>query len=317
MHLPSVKLFLEVADAGSLSKIAARRQTAQSHISRQVGDFEASFGGALFKRTGRGVALTPLGAKAVARLRRWVQETEQLQEELRTDAGQVWGEVRLGIVPSAAHPLMTQLFSWLHKVHPGIRLNITEAQGTELDTLLESGAVDLAILFRRNRPSGGDETLLSTVHTYLISMPGDPHTAAPTSEFSLLKGLELVLLRQPSHWRDALDEAARSHGFKLTAVAEADSLTVLKELVAHTPRLYSVMGPYSIDPELKSGRLQASRLVNPDLIRHITLALPKHGKLTQACRVVSIAIEALIDSWGKQLTADTLSVTSLDISSIR
>ena len=61
MHLPAVKLFLEVAEAGSLNKVAARRQTAQSHISRQIGEFEGSFGAPLFRRTGRGVVLTELG----------------------------------------------------------------------------------------------------------------------------------------------------------------------------------------------------------------------------------------------------------------
>ena len=54
MNLASVKLFLEVAEAGSLSKVAARRQTVQSHISRQITDFEAQCGGRLFRRTGRG-----------------------------------------------------------------------------------------------------------------------------------------------------------------------------------------------------------------------------------------------------------------------
>ena len=40
-ELASVKLFLEVVEAGSLSKVAARRQTVQSHISRQISDFES------------------------------------------------------------------------------------------------------------------------------------------------------------------------------------------------------------------------------------------------------------------------------------
>ena len=36
MNVPSVRFFLEVTEAGSLSKVAARRQTVQSHISRQI-----------------------------------------------------------------------------------------------------------------------------------------------------------------------------------------------------------------------------------------------------------------------------------------
>ena len=302
MNLASVRLFLEVAEAGSISKVAARRQTVQSHISRQISDFEAECGSRLFQRTGRGVVLTEAGEHTAMRLHRWLQDTEQLMDELRAEAGKVMGEVRLGIVPTAAHPLMTRLFERLQAEHPGIRLNIVEAQGTELDALLDSGAVDLAILFRFQRPSGREEKLLCVAHTYVVSAPGDALTSEPTVDFARLAGLKLVLPRRPSHWRHALDETARSLGFRLQPVVEADSLTVQKELVIHRPGLYSVLGPYSVKAELERGQLQASRLVKPELVRHVTLGFPRHGKLTPACRVVAETVQALVASWGNQLT---------------
>ena len=208
----------------------------------------------------------------------------------------------LGIIPSAAHPLMTRLFERLQTEHPGIRLNIAESQGIELDSMLDTGAVDLAILFRFNRPNAREEKLLSVAHTYLVSAPGNEITQGPTVNFSRLSGLRLILPRRPSHWRNALDEAARSQGFKLEPIAEADSLTVQKELVAHGPGLYTVLGPYSITAEIQNGLLQASKLVKPDLIRHVTLAFPKQGKLSPACRVVAEVIQGLVASWGNQLT---------------
>ena len=301
MNIASVRLFLEVMDAGSLSKVAARRQTVQSHISRQISDFEGTMGGPLFRRTGRGVAPTDLGQRAAVRLRAWLQETDRLTEELKAESGKLLGEVRLGIIPSAAHPLMTRLFERLQAEHPGIRLNIAEAQGTELNAMLDSGAVDLAILFRFNRPSGSDEKLLCVAHSYLVSAPGDPLTKQDTVSFSGLGGLRLVLPRRPSHWRDALDEAARSLGFRLIHVAEADSLTVQKALVANTAGLYTVLGPFSMSAELATGRLQASKLVKPDLSRHVTLAFPKQGKLSPACRLVAELIQEQIKAWGNQL----------------
>jgi LysR family nitrogen assimilation transcriptional regulator len=301
MQVTTVKLFLEVAEAGSLSKVAARRQTVQSHVSRQITDFEQRFGGRLFRRTGRGVELTDLGSRAAVRLRAWLQETERLEEELRAQSSALTGAVRLGIIPSAAHPLMTRLFERLQAEHPGIRLDIAEAQGTELDAMLDSGAVDLAILFRFQRPNARDEKALCVASTYLVSAPGDELTRTPTLNFSRLKGLRLVLPRRPSHWRNALDETARSLGFKLEPVAEADSLTVQRELVAQCPGLYSVLGPYAFADDLRRGRLQASKLVRPDLSRHVALALPRQGKLSPAGRVVADQVQALVRSWGQQL----------------
>jgi DNA-binding transcriptional LysR family regulator len=301
MNIASVRLFLEVAEAGSLSKVAARRQTVQSHISRQISEFEAGFGAALFRRTGRGVALTDVGRRAMPKLARWLQDTERLEHELQSDAGTLGGVVRLGIIPSAAHPLMTRLFTRLQAEHPGIRLSIAEAQGIELDSMLDTGSVDLGVLFRFNPPRGGDEKQLGVAHSYLVSAPGDALTAQPTVDFSRLDGLSLVLPRRPSQWRTALDEAARGLGFRLEPVAEADSLAVQKELTACTPGLYTVMGPFAISPDLKRGRLKASRLTNPDLVRHVALASPKQGTLSPACKRVAQIIEETTRSWGDQL----------------
>jgi len=302
MHLPAVKLFLEVAEAGSLNKVAARRQTAQSHISRQIGEFEGGFGAPLFRRTGRGVVLTELGERVAARLRPWLLETEQLAAEFRSESGRIGGPVRLGVIPSAAHPLATRLFQRLQAEHPGIALDVAEAQGTELDAMLDAGLVDLAVLFRYSKPGGRDEKPLGVAHTYLVAAAGDALTREPTLPFARLDGLRLVLPRRPSHWRNALDDTARSLGFRLAPVAEADSLTLQRELVAAQPGLYSVLGPYAIANDLRAGRLQASKLVRPDLVRHVTLALPKQGKLSPASRAVAQAIEDLVALWGHQLT---------------
>lgn len=302
MNVSTVKLFLEVAEAGSLSKVAARRQTVQSHVSRQVTAFEDDCGGRLFRRTGRGVVLTDLGERAAVRLRQWLQDTERLAEDLRTEAGTVQGEVRLGILPSAAHPLATRLFQRLQAEHPGIRLSIAEAQGAELDAMLDGGSVDMAILFRYRRPQARDERLLCEAHTCLVSRPGDALTAEPTLLFARLDGLRLVLPRRPGQWRHALDETARSLGFKLDAVVEADSLTVQKQLVLHTPGVYSVLGPFSMMAEIERGELQSTRLVRPDLRRHVTLALPRQGKLAPASRIVAETVQRLVESWGNRLT---------------
>ena len=38
MHINDLRLFLEVAELGSFTKVAVQRNTVQSHISRQISD---------------------------------------------------------------------------------------------------------------------------------------------------------------------------------------------------------------------------------------------------------------------------------------
>ena len=301
MHINEIRLFIEVAELGSFTKVAAQRNTVQSHISRQISDFEKKSGGALFRRTGRGVVLTEFGEHVQQRLRGWLKDSDELFADLQQTSKVPMGEVKIGVLPSAAHPLMTHIFKRLHLEYPKIKLNIREGQGSELDALLDTGAVDMAILFRYEKPSGNDETLLATASTYLVSSPGLSLTYNTNIDFKRLEGLPLVLPRRPSHWRSILDETARSKGFSLLSEVEADSLRVQKEIIASNPHMYALLGPFSIDEELRMGRLQAAKITGPDLKRFVTLAHPKQGQFTQACRIVSKLIKETVIEWDGQL----------------
>jgi DNA-binding transcriptional LysR family regulator len=263
MQINEIRLFMEVAELGSFTKVAAQRNTVQSHISRQISDFEKKSGSALFRRTGRGVVLTEFGSHVQNRLRAWLKDSDALFADIQQTSKVPMGEVKIGVLPSAAHPLMTHIFKRLHHEYPRIKLNIREGQGSELDALLDTGAVDMAILFRYEKPTGHDETLLATASTYLVSSPGLSLTYADKLDFKRLEGLPLVLPRRPSHWRSILDETARGKGFNLISEVEADSLRVQKEIIASNPHLYALLGPFSIDEELRLGKLQAAKNNQP------------------------------------------------------
>lgn len=302
MQINDFRLFLEVAELGSLTKVAAHRQTAQSHISRQISDLESECGAPLFRRTGRGVVLTEYGQYVEKRARQWIQHSEEMFGDIKQSARIPMGEVKVGILPSAAHPLMTQVFKKLHHDYPKIQLNIREGQGSELDALLDTGSVDMAILFRYEKPNSQDETLLATASSYLVSCPGLSLTYGDSVDFKRLEGLPLVLPRRGSHWRSILDETARSKGFQLLAEVEADSLKVQKEIIATNPHMYALLGPFSVDEELRSGRLQSAKVIAPDLKRYVTLAMPKQGYITQASRIVSQVIQSTVAAWNHQLS---------------
>ena len=302
MQINDFRLFLEVAESGSLTKVAANRQTAQSHISRQITYLENECGSALFRSTGRGVVLTEYGQYVEKKVRQWIVQSDELLSDIQQTAKIPMGVVKVGILPSAAHPLMTEVFKKLRIKYPKIQLNIREGQGSELDALLETGSVDMAILFRYEKPHSNDEVLLATANTYLVSCPGLSLTYGDTVEFKRLEGLPLVLPRKGSHWRSLLDQTALGKGFQLQTEVEADSLKVQKEIITTNQNLYALLGPFSMDEELRLGRLQSSKIVAPDLKRYVTLATPKQGHITQASRIVSQTIKEIANSWGNQLS---------------
>ena len=72
MEYAAWKLFIDAAEFGSLSKVAAAYGTSQPHISRQISELEQECGGRLFHRTGRGVVLTEFGLRIAPKVRAWL-----------------------------------------------------------------------------------------------------------------------------------------------------------------------------------------------------------------------------------------------------
>src|SRR5213080_3290794 len=173
MDYAAWKLFIDAAEVGSLSKVAVTYGTSQPHISRQIGELEQECGGRLFARTGRGVVLTELGQRIVPKVRAWLASSDELVNDVRTSAGTPIGKVRIGSLPSTAHPLVTTLYKRLKERYPLIQLSVREGQGAQLETWLEDGSVDLAILFRTSPTPKDGDIYLAEVQTYLVSAAGD------------------------------------------------------------------------------------------------------------------------------------------------
>jgi LysR family transcriptional regulator, nitrogen assimilation regulatory protein len=285
MDYAAWKLFLDAAEFGSLSKVAMAYGTSQPHISRQISELEQECGGRLFERTGRGVVLTELGQRITPKVRAWMASTDQLANDVRTSAGTPIGKVRIGSLPSTAHPLVSTLYKRLKERYPLIQLAVREGQGSQLENWLEDGSVDLAILYRTSpSPMNGDNYLVET-STYLVSAAGDPLTSRPTVPFSALNNLPLVLFCRPNSWRNYLEQVSADRGVSLNVVLEADSLSLQTHIVSEGG-IYALLGPYAIAAAGKERSLRSSKLVTPVVTRHIALAMSRHAGLTLACQTV-------------------------------
>jgi LysR family transcriptional regulator, nitrogen assimilation regulatory protein len=285
MEYADWKLFIDAAELGSLSKVALAYGTSQPHISRRISELEQECGGRLFQRTGRGVVLTELGQRIAPKVRAWLASTDQLANDVRTSAGTPIGKVRIGSLPSTAHPLVSTLHKRLKQRYPLVQLVVREGQGSQLETWLEDGSVDLAILYRTSGSPKNADTYLVETSTYLVGAAGDPLTSGPTVRFAKLHNLPLVLFCRPSSWRNQLEQISAERGVSLNVALEADSLSLQTHIVSDGG-IYALLGPYAIAAASKDCRLQSSKLVDPVVTRHIALAMSCHGSLTPACRTV-------------------------------
>jgi LysR family nitrogen assimilation transcriptional regulator len=289
------KVFIDAAEFGSLSKVAVAHGTSQPQISRLINELEQECGGRLFRRTGRGVQLTEFGERIAPRIRAWIASTEELASDIRTAAGTPIGNVRIGSLPSTAYPLLTTVYARLKQQYPLVQIAVREGQGAQLETWLDDGSVDLAILFRMSPAPRNGDIYLFDAPTYLVSAVGDRLTSRPTVEFSKLETLPLVLFCRPSAWRNHLEQVAIEQRVSLNVVLEADSLSMQTNIAA-AGGVYALLGPNAIAGASRTLALQSSRLVAPTVNRHVALAMSPRGKTTLACRTVMQLIREVASS---------------------
>lgn len=293
LDLKSLRAFIRVAEAGSISQAAIALGLTQSFLSRIVSGLERRLGNALFYRTGRGVALTEVGEEVLPRARLIVLDCEQLQSEIRGRGSEPAGLVTLALMPTLTASVAEPLFDVLRSSHPGIRLRMLEGFSASIAAWLAEGRADIGLVSRYGKGTSRHDEVLDTSHLMLI---GRRETRPGRAvRFPELARMPLVLPAHPNGTRVAIDRVARRQGVVLQIAVEADSLEAQKALMARQG-CRTIADPRTFGKEIDAGLLQAWPLGSPRIERRVVLSTTTHRSLSRVARVVSAAIRRLFEA---------------------
>ena len=129
MDIPwdDLKLFLAVAETGSLSAAARRLRVAQPTVSRRLAEMEASLGDALFVRGVDGAKVTAFGEgllQPARRMAEWAAEAERAAEQPSAAPA---GVVKVTAPPGVAFDFIAPFAGWLAGELPEVRLTVVSS----------------------------------------------------------------------------------------------------------------------------------------------------------------------------------------------
>jgi len=284
------RLFVQVADLGSVSGAAVALDMPQSVVSRQIAQLEADAGARLFRRTGRGVVLTEFGEQVYPPILALIRQAEQLADDMRTRGGMPMGDVRFGMLPSTVPALAGSLFSEVRRQWPEVRLHLTEGSSAQLEEWLGQGRLDMALLLREEDTARPDEPVLLRLPLSLVVPAAHPLARRKSIPFDEVAKLPLVLPSEPHPLRARLAALAREKQLSLVQALEADSIRLQHEMVA-------CGGGFAITAATLMGqdarRLAAVRITRPTLWRSIVLGVTAHRPHTLATRSVANLIRSM------------------------
>jgi len=292
MNLKQLGTFLLVADMQSLSRAAIASDTAQSLVSRQITMLEATWGGRLFDRTGRGMTLSDFGKRMYPEVKRVVDQATQLDAVARETVGVLTGTVHVGVLPSLSRQLLPMLFADMRERAPALRLHVLEGFSGTLDEQLASGRLDMIVVNRYGSSALRGEDVLGKVDTFLIGKSGLIELSAETMPFRALSGLPLVLPAVPNGLRATLDVLSRRHNVALDIVMEVDTATSMKD-VAASGYAFTLLPMTAVAQEVGAGVLSACRVTSPGIRRTIALSLSRQRPMSEAARLVASRVRLL------------------------
>jgi molybdate transport repressor ModE-like protein len=147
MDVRRLLIFREVARAGSISAAARSLGWTQPAVSQHLGALERSVGMPLLLRGPGGVELTEPGTRLLDRADQVALQLHLAEEEVAGLTSLRRGRARLAAYPSAAATLVPRAVAGLRARHPDVDVELTEAEPPEALRLLESGDVDVALVF--------------------------------------------------------------------------------------------------------------------------------------------------------------------------
>lgn len=334
MDLRSLRYFIAVVEAGSLSRAAGSLYIAQPALTAQIKKLEAELGAQLLERSHAGVTPTQAGVQLYQDARRLLSDASAMRERIQRVPQGPEGSVTIAVPFLLSSLLMGPLLAHLKDTHPRIRVFVLDdlslmVKKAMLDRRADIGVlvdapqaeglhcrplVSEAMYFCGYDPSGSVRALLQpTPDTTAAGKPFARRARAPapvahanaaeraasaktypTIDFADAAVQPLVLQSRRYSIRQRVEEAATVRSVALNIAHEHDSARVIRSL-------YACGGGFTFTPACGLGDApgngpdwMVARVVNPEMRRSYTLATAADRDVDGVMQVVMGALTKVV-----------------------
>lgn len=232
MNIESIREFVVLAETRNFGETADRLFTAQSTISKHLKQLELELGTPLFTRTSRRVELNRAGEIFLPYARTILTAQYQYTTALHNYLDRVTRTLTIGSIPVMAQYGITDIIARFSQENKRIRLDVLEAEASELLPALKGGKCELA--FVRESPDLGEEYVkIPYVSDQLAALIPAAHPLAKTELLSLrqLKEEPLLFIKEKTFLYELCTQACEQAGFCPNVVFSSHRIENITDLV--------------------------------------------------------------------------------------
>jgi LysR family transcriptional regulator, regulator of abg operon len=213
MKVQHIETLVTIAEAGSIRAAAERLGKSQPALTKSLRQAEDDLGIALFRRTSRGVMLTEIGEKVLARARTIHSEMNRLDDEVAQLRGEQVGTIHVCVSPLAALKIMPRALASFRRTYARIEIRLVSGLFPGALKLLREGSVDILVGPAPPEHLAREVTVEPLLQTPIavITSAGSPLLAARS--LGELSGAEWIMIGAPGGPGDIFEKPFLDHGF--------------------------------------------------------------------------------------------------------
>lgn len=219
LNVNRLRMLREVSNRGTIAAAAEALFMSPSAVSQQMAVLEREADTPLLERQGRGVRLTPAGARLVENTERILAALEMAEADLAAASTGVVGTVRVSAFPTAARALLVPTLVALRDKHPNLEVSTFDFEPEQALPALHARELDVVVAYEWSilpalDDRGVERELLFTEPVFL-ALPRTHPLAVRSGPVSIaeLRDEQWIMGRDSTSMLTLVTEATRQAGY--------------------------------------------------------------------------------------------------------
>ena len=215
MTLDQLRVFVEVAERGHVTRAAEALHISQSAASAAIAALEEHYQIKLFDRVGRGIQLSEAGRIFVREARAVLERASMAQSVLQDLAGSPAGPIALAASQTIATYWLPHRLATFHLANPCMRLNVAIRNTHEVESAVADGEVSIGLVEGPTQHPVVSRIRIDHDQMVLVVAAGGAAPAENPGGKVDLRALNWVIREPGSGTRRALEDLVAREGLSL------------------------------------------------------------------------------------------------------
>ena len=231
LDLKQLRVLQALLQERNLSRVASKMGLTQQAISEQLRKLREVFDDRLFIRCSSGVVPTPLAESLGEKVNRILEDVEGLLAPEQFDPAKLKGIFVISATDYAVKVVLPPLLARVRTLAPELKLIICDFESDNLNQLMVSGELDLALTFPAFVPDSYPSLLLFQEHHVLVAGRNSPLAGKPLTLAEVAPMPQLVISPSRPNLRGSADDWFAAQGLKRNIVMSAPSFSAAPDII--------------------------------------------------------------------------------------